>query len=74
LDFFNVNITLFTESQNHNTYFNRKLFIGANGEIKNSQNTSVVFGNINELKNSDDILKIVESNQNFKSIGTFIKV
>ncbi|MFN8116345.1 MAG: grasp-with-spasm system SPASM domain peptide maturase [Bacteroidia bacterium] len=63
LEFFNVNITLFTESQNHNTYFNRKLFIGANGEIKNSQNTSVVFGNINELKNSNDILKIVESKE-----------
>lgn len=58
-----INLKLFTESQKHNTYFNRKLYIGANGEIKNSQETTTVFGNINELKSSDDILKIIESKE-----------
>jgi hypothetical protein len=40
LDFFNVHILLFTESQNRNTYFNRKLYIGKNGEIKNAEETT----------------------------------
>ncbi|MCC6180269.1 MAG: grasp-with-spasm system SPASM domain peptide maturase [Bacteroidia bacterium] len=61
LDFFNVNITLFTESQLHNTYFNRKLFIGDKGEIKNSIESPTEFGNINNLKPPDDILKIINS-------------
>ena len=63
LDFFNVNITLFTESQKHNTYFNRKLFIGANGEIKNALLTDEVFGNINELNSDAKISKIIESKE-----------
>ena len=63
LEFFNVNILLFTESQKHNTYFNRKLYIGVNGEIKNAPLTTEVFGNINILKKADDILKIIDSHE-----------
>lgn len=60
---FTINLPLFTESQIHNTYFNRKLYIGVNGEIKNATETSIVFGNINELENTNDILKIIESKE-----------
>lgn len=62
-DLFSINLTLFNESQKYNTYFNRKLFIGINGEIKNSPETPTVFGNINELENTENILKIIESNE-----------
>ena len=61
LNFFNVNITLFTESQKHNTYFNRKLFIGSNGEIKNSPESLHIFGNINDIKPVGKILQIINS-------------
>ncbi len=63
LDFFNVNITLFTESQKHNTYFNRKLFIDVNGDIKNAPLMENIFGNINSFNNSAEILKIIASNE-----------
>ncbi len=60
---FIINLPLFTESQKHNTYFNRKLYIGANGEIKNATETKTIFGNINEFENSEDILKIIDSSE-----------
>ena len=63
LEFFNVNIQLFTESQKHNTDFNRKLHIGANGEIKNALLAPDVFGNINALENTEGILKIIETKE-----------
>ncbi len=63
LEFFNVNITLFTESQKHNAYFNRKLYIGAEGEIKNSPLTKNIFGNIHNLKNANEILDIVNAKE-----------
>jgi SPASM domain peptide maturase of grasp-with-spasm system len=63
LEFFNVHISLFTESQKHNTYFNRKLFIGSNGELKNSPESLTIFGNINEIKQTDDILRIINSTE-----------
>ncbi len=60
-DFFNIHISLFTESQKHNTYFNRKLYIGVNGEIKNAPESIDIFGNINTIKSIDEILTIVDS-------------
>lgn len=49
------NMILFTESQEHHTYFNRKLYIGENGEIRNSE-----FGDIEfkEAKNINSLLDI----------------
>ncbi len=44
---FSVNLTLFCESQNFNTYLNRKVVIAANGEIKNAPNSKIEFGNYN---------------------------
>lgn len=58
-DTFAVNIPLFTESQAHHTYFNRKLYIGANGEIKNAPECEETFGNINELKNVEELKQII---------------
>ena len=63
LEFFNVHISLFTESKKHNTYFNRKLFIGCNGELKNSPESLTIFGNINELAKANDILHIINSTE-----------
>ena len=60
---FNVNITLFTEAQKHNTYFNRKLHIGVNGEIKNAQENTEVFGNINSLNSPNELLNIISKKE-----------
>lgn len=59
---FASNIPLFLEAQNYNTYFNRKLFIGAAGEIKNAPECEEVFGNINKLNLKEDLEHIIEQN------------
>lgn len=46
---FNTNITLYTESLNHNTCLNRKISIDENGNIKNCPSLPENFGNINEI-------------------------
>jgi hypothetical protein len=56
---FLVNIELFSESQVHHTYFNRKLFIGANGEIKNSPETEEIFGYIQNINSADELKEII---------------
>lgn len=61
--FFTINVPFFTEAQTLNTYFNRKIFISNNGNIKNSPETNKVFGNIFK----DDITKVV-SEQEFQKI------
>jgi SPASM domain peptide maturase of grasp-with-spasm system len=60
---FNVNITLYTEAQKHNTYFNRKLYIGVNGEIKNAPESIEVFGNIDTLNNQNELLNIINTKE-----------
>ncbi len=62
-DDFIINIPLFTESQKHNTYFNRKLYIGTNGEIKNVPLAPDIFGNINALEKTEEILTIIDSSE-----------
>ncbi|MFK7968799.1 MAG: grasp-with-spasm system SPASM domain peptide maturase [Bacteroidia bacterium] len=47
---FSVNIPTFTEAQNHNLYFNRKLSIDAEGFIKNCPSHAHHFGNIADTK------------------------
>ncbi len=44
------NIHLYMEALFYNTYYNRKLFIGKKGEIKNSFNTSGTSGKLGETK------------------------
>lgn len=60
-DYFNINITLFTESQAHHTYFNRKLYIGPNGEIKNAPECEEEFGHIQDLESPEQLKEIVQT-------------
>lgn len=50
-----ISIPMFTESQKHNTYFNRKLSIDENGYIKNSPESEWNYGHIDEISLSDAI-------------------
>ncbi len=45
---FLVNKDMFMESQHHNTFFNRKIYINQEAEIKNAPNCEEVFGNANQ--------------------------
>jgi len=60
--YFNVNISLFTESQNHHAYFNRKVSIDERGEIKNCNSLSKSFGNINH-ESLEEIVSSTEFQQ-----------
>lgn len=51
-----INITLFCESQKHHTYFNRKLYIGNNGQIKNAPECLETFGTINDDRNLSEVI------------------
>ena len=55
------NIKLFTESQSHHTYFNRKLYINLNGDINNFPDDDNNCGNINDLSKPEDIIEIISS-------------
>ena len=52
---------LIHESQNHNPYFNRKLYIGSDGELKNAPECEEVYGNINLLKSGEELKQIVST-------------
>jgi SPASM domain peptide maturase of grasp-with-spasm system len=56
-DYFTTNIILFSESQKHNTYYNRKLCIDSAGNIKNSPEHDNNFGNIRDTTLSEAINK-----------------
>ena len=56
---FNVNITHFTESQKHNTYFNRKLYIDLNGKIKNAPECDEMYGYIQDVANEEELKLII---------------
>ena len=64
LNEFNSNHILFSESQLHHTYFNRKLYIGPTGEIKNAPETEQVFGYIQDI--TEDELKEIISSPHFQ--------
>jgi SPASM domain peptide maturase of grasp-with-spasm system len=53
-------IPLFTESQNHNTYYNRKVFIDKEGHIKNLLKTNQSFGKIDRIS---DLISIVKKKE-----------
>ena len=46
---FRVNIELFTEAQKYHTYYNRKLFIDVDGQLKNAPESETVLGHITDL-------------------------
>jgi hypothetical protein len=58
---FTINISTFTESQNHNVYYNRKLYIDEFGKVKNAPECKEGFGSILKIKNETTILKIINS-------------
>ena len=58
---FMINIRLFTESQKHHTYFNRKLYIGIEGEIKNAPECEKEFGYIQDVKDIGELKQIIAS-------------
>jgi SPASM domain peptide maturase of grasp-with-spasm system len=63
---FVINIPFFTESQKHHTYFNRKIYISATGDIKNAPECEEVIGNIN-TNNTEELIEVIkkESNQKY---------
>lgn len=54
---FVVNIKLFSEALNYNTFFNKKVYISELGEIKNSPFTNESFGNLNYISLKEIIQK-----------------
>ena len=67
-----LSIPLYTESLKHHTYFNRKLHIGNKGEVKNDYQCLENFGNINEIKNIEQ-LKTIIGTKNFQKLWHITK-
>lgn len=57
------NIPLFSESQLHHTYFNRKLFISCTGEIKNAPECTTAVGSIQTIKNPDELIALIKTRE-----------
>jgi SPASM domain peptide maturase of grasp-with-spasm system len=62
---FNINLELFSESKHNHTYFNKKIYIGKNGEIKNAPECEDIFGNIQNITDFNDIINITKT-KNFR--------
>lgn len=60
-DGFNINHLLYSEALLYNTYFNRKLHIGTNGEIKNAPECTESFGNIQDINSHEELKQIVST-------------
>lgn len=58
---FVCNISVYTEAQKYHAYFNKKMHINYNGEIKNSHNSTITFGNINNQETVNNILDLINS-------------
>ena len=56
-DYFTTNITFFSESQEFNTYYNRKICIDAKGNIKNTPEQDDYYGNIKNIR-LDEVINI----------------
>lgn len=55
------NIPLFSESQLHHTYFNRKLFISSSGEIKNAPECPLTVGKIQDITKPEQLIELIKS-------------
>tara|TARA_B110001469_G_scaffold121798_1_gene131641 strand:- start:562 stop:1587 length:1026 start_codon:yes stop_codon:yes gene_type:complete len=62
-EYFSINLKLFIESQKHHTYFNRKMYIGENGEIKNAPECDDEFGFIQDIKSESELNDIISSTE-----------
>lgn len=58
---FNTNLFLFSEAQYHHTYFNRKLFIGERGEIKNAPECEEIHGWVQTISESRQLEQLVKT-------------
>jgi SPASM domain peptide maturase of grasp-with-spasm system len=58
---FVCNIPLFSESQLHHTYFNRKLFISSSGEIKNAPECVAAVGKIQEITDPEQLITLIKT-------------
>lgn len=56
---FNTNLFLFSEAHYHHTYFNRKLFIGEKGEIKNAPECEEIHGWIQTISEPQQLKQLV---------------
>lgn len=61
IDLFNFSLKHYTESLTFNTYFNRKMTVMKNGDIKNAPNTVKIYDNI--YNDHVNIKKIIESDE-----------
>lgn len=61
VDQFIVNLFLFSESQLHHNYFNRKLFIGSEGEIKNAPECQEIHGKIQEITHPQQLVELIKT-------------
>jgi SPASM domain peptide maturase of grasp-with-spasm system len=57
------NIPLFSESQLHHTYFNRKLFISSKGEIKNAPECTTAVGCIQDIDNPEQLMALIKTRE-----------
>jgi len=55
----NLNLSFHLESQNVNPYLYKKMFIDISGNIRISEDVDLVFGNINEISSSNEIINVV---------------
>ncbi len=55
IEYFNTCVKLFTEAQLHHSYYNRKVAIDAEGNIKNCASHDIKYGNVNAHKIADII-------------------
>lgn len=55
-DMFNLSVLFYSEAKTHNPYFNRKLFIDGKGEIRNSPECKVTFGNIQKIQKIEKVI------------------
>lgn len=67
-NYLRTNLSIFTESQNHNTCLNRKISIDVNGEIKNCPSMQKSYGNI-----KDTTLEEALNKQGFKDLWNIKK-
>lgn len=58
---FVTNHFLFSESQLHHTYFNRKLFIDKNGKIKNAPECAEEFGHIQDIEHPEQLIERIKT-------------
>ena len=59
-DVFFVNLKLLIESQRHNPYFHRKIYIGPEGDIRNAPEDTRIFGYIADIADALQIVHIAE--------------